>query len=99
MQKKIPENLVHKKFYYTYNFNKKKTFFCDNNRKSNKIVHCVDYLFYFSGSFEDMCIFHVFQLSFTNKNRGGGRFNPPPPSKLRLRIFKGPGHPSKKPYQ
>ena len=30
-----------------------------NNRKSNKIKHCVD-LFFVCGSFEDMGIFHVF---------------------------------------
>ena len=32
------------------------TFICENNRKSNKIMHCVD-LFFFNGSFEDMGIF------------------------------------------
>ena len=32
-------------------------FICENNRKSNKIMHCVDF---FIGSFEDMGIFHVF---------------------------------------
>ena len=36
-------------------------FICENNRKSNKIMHCDGF---FSGSFEDMGIFHVFQLSF-----------------------------------
>ena len=37
-------------------------FICENNRKSNKIMHCVDFIL--SGSFEDMGILHVFQLSF-----------------------------------
>ena len=27
-------------------------------------MHCVDILFFLSGSYEDMGIFHVFQLSF-----------------------------------
>ena len=36
-------------------------FICENNTKSNKIMHCVDFL---GSSFEDMVIFHVFQLSF-----------------------------------
>ena len=35
-------------------------FICENNRKSNKIMHCV-YLF-LSGSFKDMGIFYVFQV-------------------------------------
>ena len=39
-------------------------FICENNRKNNKIMHCVDLLFFLSGSFEDMGIFHVFQISF-----------------------------------
>ena len=30
-------------------------FICENNRKSNKIMHCLD--FFLSGSFEDMGIF------------------------------------------
>ena len=41
-------------------------FICENDKKSNKIMHCVD--FFLSGSFEDMGIFDVFQLSFD----GGG---------------------------
>ena len=34
-------------------------FICENNRKGNKIMHCVE--FFFSGSFEDKAIFHVIQ--------------------------------------
>ena len=33
-------------------------FICENNRKSHKIMNCVD--FFLSGSMEDMGIFHVF---------------------------------------
>ena len=36
-------------------------FICENNRRSNKVMHHVDF---FIGSFEDMGIFHVFLLSF-----------------------------------
>ena len=32
-------------------------FIFENSRKSNKIMHCVD--FFFIGSFEDKAIFHV----------------------------------------
>ena len=32
-------------------------FICENNRKSNKIMHCV-FFFFLSGSFEDRAIFH-----------------------------------------
>ena len=32
-------------------------FICENNRKSNKIMHCVE--FFLSGSFEDKATFHV----------------------------------------
>ena len=35
-------------------------FICENDRKSNKIVHCVEKKC-LSGSFEDKAIFHVFQ--------------------------------------
>ena len=34
-------------------------FVCENNRKSNKIMHCVEKKM--SGSFEDKAIFHVIQ--------------------------------------
>ena len=37
-------------------------FICENNIKSKKIMHCVD--FFLSGSFEDRTIFHVIQLSY-----------------------------------
>ena len=50
---------------------KKIIFICENNRKSIKIMHCVD--FFWSGSFEDMDIYHVFQLSF---DEGGGLYRP-----------------------
>ena len=46
-------------------------FICKKSRKSNKIMHCVD--FFLGGSSEDMGIFHVFQLSFD----GGGDFIDP----------------------
>ena len=42
-------------------------FICENNRKSNKIMHCVEKK-KLSGSFEDRAIFHVIQLSYD----GGG---------------------------
>ena len=42
-------------------------FICENNRKSNKIMHCVE--FFFIGSFEDRAIFHVSQLNYDG---GGG---------------------------
>ena len=45
-------------------------FICENNRKYNKIMHCVD--FFLSGSFEDRTTFHVIQLS----NDGGGPYVP-----------------------
>ena len=35
-------------------------FICENKRKRNKIMQCVEILF-FSGSFEDKAIFHVIQ--------------------------------------
>ena len=34
-------------------------FICENNRKSNKIMHCVEFSFFWIGSFEDKGIFHV----------------------------------------
>ena len=34
-------------------------FICENNRKSNKIMHCVDF---FSSSFQDMGIFAIIYL-------------------------------------
>ena len=34
-------------------------FICENNRKSNKIMHCVEKKKSLSGSFEDKAIFHV----------------------------------------
>ena len=37
-------------------------FICENNRKSNKIMHCVEE-FFFSGGYEDMPILWAF---FTN---------------------------------
>ena len=33
-------------------------FICENNRKSNKIMHCVEF-FFSIGSFKDKAIFHV----------------------------------------
>ena len=42
-------------------------FICEYNRKSNKIMHCVEKKS-LSGSFEDRDIFHVSQLSYD----GGG---------------------------
>ena len=38
-------------------------FICENNRKRNKIQHCVEKKS-LSGGFEDMAIFHVSQLSY-----------------------------------
>ena len=35
-------------------------FICENNGKSTKSMRCIGF---FSGSFEDMGIFHVFQLT------------------------------------
>ena len=57
MQKKIFLKIVYIKRYTT-----KKNIFFENNRKSNKILYCVDFIL--NGSFEDIGIFHVFQLSF-----------------------------------
>ena len=55
-------------------------FICENKRKSNKIMHCVD--LFLNGSFEDMGIFHVFiYLSVM------GRYNPPP-IKTKLKYVK-----------
>ena len=34
-------------------------FICENNRKSIKIMHCVEEIFFLSGSFEGKAIFHV----------------------------------------
>ena len=45
-------------------------FICENHRKSNKIMHCIE--FFLSGSFEDKVIFHVVQLSYD----GGGPYVP-----------------------
>ena len=56
-----------KKYKKFYNISLKKNNICGNNRKNNKIIHCVD--FFLSCSFDDMGIFHVFQLSFDG---GGG---------------------------
>ena len=45
MQKKYPDNLVNKKFYYI-SFKKLKNIYnCENNRESNKIMYCVDDFF------------------------------------------------------
>ena len=38
-------------------------FICENNRKSNKIMNCVEEKKSLSGSFENRAIFHVSQLS------------------------------------
>ena len=38
---------------------------CENNRKSNKIMHCVEFIL--SDSFEDRTIFHVIQLSYDGR--------------------------------
>ena len=46
-------------------------FICENNRKSNKIMHCVEF-FFLSGSFEDRAIFRGSQLSYD----GGGPYVP-----------------------
>ena len=48
-------------------------FICENNRKSNKIMHCVEEKKSLSGSFEDRGIFHVSQLSYVG---GGGLMCP-----------------------
>ena len=48
-------------------------FICENNRKSNKIMHCIE-IFFMSGSFEDRAIVHVIQLSYGG--RGGGLMCP-----------------------
>ena len=40
----------------------KKKFFCENNRKSDKIMHCVDF-FFFSGGCEDNGYFSRFFCS------------------------------------
>ena len=34
-------------------------FICENNRKSNKIMHCVEKKNYLIGSFKDKANFHV----------------------------------------
>ena len=34
-------------------------FICENHRKINKIMHCVEEKKFLSASFEDMAIFHV----------------------------------------
>ena len=34
-------------------------FICENHRKSNKIMHCVEKKNYLIGSFKDKAIFHV----------------------------------------
>ena len=47
-------------------------FICEYNRKSNKIMHCVEKKS-LSGSFEDRAIFHVSQLSYDG---GGGPYVP-----------------------
>ena len=44
-------------------------FICENNRKSNKIMNCVEKKS-LSGCFEDRVIFHVSQLSYD----GGGAY-------------------------
>ena len=36
-------------------------FICENNRKSNKTMHCVEKKNSLSGSFEDKAIFHLIQ--------------------------------------
>ena len=36
-------------------------FICENNRKINKIMHCVEKKKILSGSFKDKAIFHVIQ--------------------------------------
>ena len=38
-------------------------FICENNRTSNKIIHCVDLFLFLGGSFEDMGIFARIYLS------------------------------------
>ena len=43
-------------------------FICENNRKSNKIMHCVEKK-KLSGSFEDRAIFHVSQLIYDVTDR------------------------------
>ena len=58
------ENLVFKTFYYN---NKKKSF--ENNRKSNKIIHCVD-LFLFSGSLEDKIWAFLTYFNLVLRNKG-----------------------------
>ena len=45
-------------------------FICENNRKSNKIMHCIKEK-KLSGSFEDRAIFHVMQLSYDRVGWGG----------------------------
>ena len=49
----------------------KNTFICENNRKLIRL--CTVWIFTLSGSFEDMDIFHVFQLSFDGE---GGYIDP-----------------------
>ena len=57
------ENLVYKKFYYINSkifWPKKKIFFLWNNRKGDKIMHCVDFFFvcffgFFLGIFNEFC--------------------------------------------
>merc|ERR1711911_192944 len=39
---------------------KKKNFFCENNRKSDKIMHCVEIFFFFSGGCEGRPILRAF---------------------------------------
>jgi len=43
-----------------FGLKKKKIFFCENNRNSDKIMHCVDFFFlfflgFFLGIFNDFC--------------------------------------------
>ena len=62
--KKNSENLVYKKFYYIGPWNYPyypPIFICENNKKGNKIMHCVD--LFLSDSFEDMGFFFAFYLN------------------------------------
>ena len=84
---KIPENFVYKKFYFISSWGGGRgriyypIFIFVNNRKSHKLMHCVDLLF-LSGSFEDMAIFHrFFYLSVMS------RYNPHP-IKTKLKCVK-----------
>ena len=69
MQKKIPEKLVYKKFYYISS--QKNIFICENNKKGNGILHFVD-LFLKVVALKIWAFFTYFNLVLM----GGGLYRP-----------------------